>query len=501
MASPRLLNLARAARLVGATRGALQQKIQAGELDSFDGQVTLDELQRVFPEAALEDNTMLERVESIKERAFGRRIAERALPSAEVLAARVHDMGRELAESKALLSHSTGVFDGLNKLLEEWRAAGGARATLAAELKDWLHEQMLHTPATDNHAYGLLLRDSLLRVMAAQVKVLPSGEEFFVEGGDTLLEAALRAGVPLAYGCSSGNCGRCRARVVSGEVKQVRPHEFRLAPADVASGAALMCSCTAVTDVVIEADVAQRPADIAMQSFEAEIKGAEFPTSDVAIVHVQTPRRHRLRFMAGQRVRLTFGHSLSAELAVASCPCEDRHLEFHVRKRPGNAFADHVFERLEVGEPVRVDGPYGDFVLDPTSTRPILLVAFGTGFAPIKSLMEHAMALDNAAGIHLVWVASRDGALYLSNLARAWADALDNFDYTAVIAGSDLEATPSRQEKIVAKVLGRVLDRLGDLTQRDAYLAGPGLAVGAARKLLLERGMAEARIRADYEEG
>lgn len=499
MGTPRLLNLARAARLVGTTRGTLQQKIQAGELDSFDGQVTLDELQRVFPEAALEDNTMLERVESIKERAFGRRIAERALPSAEVLAARVHEMGKELAESKALLSHSTGVFEGLNRLLEEWRGQGGERAGVASQLKDWLHEQMLHTPATDNRAYGLLLRDSLLRVMAAQVKLLPSGEEFFVEGGDTILEAALRAGVSLAYGCSSGSCGSCEARVISGEVKQIKPHEFKLAPEDVTRGAALMCSYTAVTDLVIEADVAQRPTDIPLHSFEAEIKSTESPTPEVAIVHVQTPRQHRLRFMAGQRVRLTFGQSLSAELAVASCPCEDRHLEFHVRKRPGNAFSDHVFERLRTGEPVRVDGPFGDFVLNPTSTRPVLLVAFGTGFAPIKSLMEHAMALDNAAAIHLIWVASRDSALYLPNLARAWADALDNFDFAPVIAGSDLDATPSRQENVVAKLLGKELDRLGDPAQMDAYLAGPSLAVGAARKLLIARGMPDAQIAADYE--
>lgn len=106
---PRLLNLARAARLVGTSRGTLQQKIQAGELQSFDGQVSLEELQRVFPDAALEDNTVLEHVEGIKEKAFGRRIAERTLPPAEVLAARVHEMGKELAESKALLAHSTGV--------------------------------------------------------------------------------------------------------------------------------------------------------------------------------------------------------------------------------------------------------------------------------------------------------------------------------------------------------------------------------------------------------
>lgn len=496
---PKLLNLARAARLVGTSRGALQQKIQSGELDSFDGSVTLEELQRVFPDAALEDNTVYEHVESIKSLAFGRRVAERLLPPAEVLAARMKEMGKELAESKTLLAHSTQVLESLNALLDDWRAQGGERGASANALKDWLHQQMLQTPATDNRAFALLLRDSLLRVMAAQVRLQPSGEEFFVEGGDTILEAALRMGIPLAYGCSSGNCGSCKARVVSGEIRQVRPHDYKLTPAERERGVALMCSCTAVTDVVIEADVAQRAGDIPEQTIEAEIKNVEFPTDEVAIVHVRTPRSGRLRFMAGQRVRLTFGQTLSTELPVASCPCEDRHLEFHVRKLPGNPFADHVFAGLRAGEAVTVQGPHGQFVLNASSTRPVLLIAFCTGFAPVKSLMEHAMALENAPHIHLIWIATRESALYLPNLARAWADALDHFSYTPLIAGGDLDATPSRQESIVAKVLAGPLSVLPQLTEMDAYIAGPELAVGAARQLLMQRGVPEGQIVTDYQ--
>ncbi|MEO1766538.1 2Fe-2S iron-sulfur cluster-binding protein [Thiobacter aerophilum] len=486
---PRLLNLARAARLVGTSRGTLQQKIQAGELQSFDGQVSLEELQRVFPEAALEDNTVLEHVEGIKEKAFGRRVAERTLPPAEVLAARVHEMGKELAESKALLSHSTGVLERLHKLLDEWAVQDGATGEVARRLKSWLHEQMLATPATDDRAWGLLLRDSLLKVMAAQVKVLPTGEEFFVEGGDTILEAALRAGVPLAYGCSSGQCGTCRARVVSGEVKQVRPTEYKLAPAAKAQGEVLLCSTTAVTDVVLEASVAQTPQDVGLQSLRAEVRSVEHPTPQVAVLHLRTPKRNRLRFLAGQRVRLTFGQTLSAELPVASCPCEDRHLEFHVRRVEGYPFADHVFQALSPGQEVGVDGPFGDFVLDRRSTRPVLFLAFCTGFAPIKSLMEHALALENAPAIHLVWIGARAESLYAANLCRAWADALDHVSFTPVIAGGDLEATASRQAQVVPRVLQEALGARPDLAGMDAYVAGPTLAVQTARAWLVARGV------------
>ena len=486
---PRLLNLARAARLVGISRGVLQQKIQSGELTAHDGQVSVEELQRVFPQAALEDNTVLENIEGIKEKAFGRRIAERVLPSAEVLAARLQELGRELVETKALLGHTTEVLEQLNRMLGEHASAAGEAGALARELQGWLHNRMLAGPPSDHAAWGLLLRDSLLKVLAAQVRIAGTNEEFFVEGGDTILESALRAGIPLAYGCSSGECGTCRARVLSGEVKQVRPIQYRFPAGARERGEVLLCSCTAVTDLVLEASVAQSPADIPVQTLRAQVRSIERPTPEVAVLHLHTPRRHRLRFLAGQRVRLTFGQTLGAELPVASCPCEDRHLEFHVRRLNGNPFADHVFEALAPGEEVTVEGPFGDFVLDRRSTRPLLFLAFSTGFAPIKSLMEHALALENAPAIHLLWVAPRASALYAANLGRAWADALDHVHFTPVIAGGDLTATASRQQEAVFRVLEAHLAPLAELPTLDAYVAGPPLLVQAARTWLSRHGV------------
>lgn len=495
---PKLLNLHRAARLVGVTRGALQKKIQDGELDSFDGMVSLDELHRAYPDAALEDNTVLEQIEQIKDSAFSRRIMERTLPDKEVLAARLHDLSRELVESKALLNHTQGLLAGLGQLLDEWAKQGGERAQAAGALAAWLHEQRLQTqPASD--ASALMIRDSFLRVISAQVKVQPAGVDFFVEGNDTILEAALRSGIALAYGCSSGSCGTCKARVVSGEVRQVRSHEYVMPPALQAQGYALMCSCTAVTDLVLEADVAQSPDDLPVQQISGVIRSVDRPSDDVAVIHVRTPPRDRLRFLAGQRAVLTVGASLAMELPIASCPCEDRHLEFHVRQVPGNHFSDYVFNRLKSGNPVSVRGPGGDFVLDVASTRPIIFIAICTGFAPVKSLMEHAMALDLAESIHLIWAASRDSGLYLSGLARAWADALDNFTYTPILVGSDLETTASRQEQAIEKLLLPRIASLEQLLQADIYLAGPHLAVDTLRILLLGLGVAESRLRVDFE--
>lgn len=493
----KLLNLHRAARLVGVTRGALQKKIQEGALDACDGMITLDELHRAYPNVTLEDNAMLEQVAQIKALAFGHRVMDRTLPDKEVLAARLHELSKELVEAKTLLKHARGMLDSLGRLLDTQLTQGGADAQFAAQLKDWLHTQHMQTPPTSGLVRSLLIRDSFLRVMSAQVKVLPSGVDFFVEGNDTVLEAGLRAAIPLAYGCAGGSCGKCKARVVSGEIKQVRPHEYIIPPEHQMQGYALMCCCTAVSDLVIEAAVASAPSELPQQHIGGTVRAIERPTEEVAVIHIKTSPSERLRFLAGQRAVVTLGRSLASPLSIASCPCEDRHLEFHVRHLHGNLFSDYVFERLKPGDEVSIRGPMGHFVLNSEGHRPIVFLAFCNGFAAVKSLMEHAMALDQAESICLLWIAAKESGLYLPGLARAWADALDNFSYVPILLGGDLEATASRQEQAVERILGPKLLAIPTLTRSDIYVAGPSLVVETLKKMLRALSVPEAQIFVD----
>ena len=493
----KLLNLHRAARLVGVTRGALQKKIQDGELNSFDGMITPEELHRAYPDATLEDNAMLEQVAQIKELAFGHRIMDRSLPDKEVLAARLHDLSKELVETKALLKHAHGMFDGLSHWLDTRVALGGVDAQSALQLKDWLHAQHMQTPPASDTTRALLIRDSFLRVISAQVRVLPAGVDFFVEGNDSVLEAALRAGISLAYGCAGGSCGKCRARVVSGEIKQVRPHEYIIPASQQAQGYALMCCYTAVSDLVLEGEVARTPLDLPEQHVTGVVRAIEHATDEVAVIHIKTPPAERLRFLAGQRAVLTLVSSLAAPLSIASCPCEDRHLEFHVRRMHGNLFSDYVFDQLKSGDTVSVRGPLGQFVLDAASSRPLVFLAFCNGFAAVKSLMEHAMALDQAESIHLLWIATKESGLYLPGLVRAWVDALDNFHYVPILVGGDLDATASRQENIVARMLTPQLLALPALARSDVYVAGPSLVVAAIKKILMGLSVPETHIYLD----
>lgn len=468
-------SLSRVARLVGVSRSALQRMVKDGALQSQNGQVEMDELLRVFPDVKWEDDGEYARVEEIKKKAFAKRIFERALPDREVLADRLFDLSTEFAAAKSLLTHYEQLFDWTLKKLDDVAESGGP-ATLQAvsSLKQWLRGQIQAAPKEAGRGLVLLAEESVMRIVSAQVKVLPSGHEFFVEGTDTILEAALRAGIPLNYGCSNGNCGECRARLVSGEIKKVHPHDFTLKEAEKNGGYFLMCSNTAVTDIVIEASVAGAT-DIQPQTIPTKVKAVELLDARIAALHLTTPRSQRLRFLAGQQVHLSTD-GVAGDYYIASCPCEDRHIELHIR-RDNRPFARKVFDDLRKEDPVTIQGPQGTFVINMESRRPVIFVAWDDGFAPIKSLAQHAMSLEMAESMHLYWV-SEALPHYQDNLCRSWADALDNFTYVPL----SVDGGPQN-------VAERILGTHNDLTHTDIYAAGPAEFLHHLRDGAIARGL------------
>ena len=311
--------------------------------------------------------------------------------------------------------------------------------------------------------------------MPFQVTVQPSGHEFLVEGNDTLLEAALRAGIPLNYSCSNGNCGDCKARLISGQIGKLHSHDCALKDTEKANGTFLLCSYTPASDVVIEAAVAGAD-DIPQQDIIAKVKTVEPLNAGIAALHLTLPRSQRLRFLAGQQVSLA-ADGAEGEFYIASCPCEDRHVEVHVR-RDQNDFAGKVFDALGKEAPVRLTGPRGHFVMKLDSRRPVLFIAWEHGFAPIKSLIQHAMSLEIAEAMYLYWVADGVGH-YQDNLCRAWADALDDFVYQPMSTALD-----------PAAVAECILAHHPDLVRADIYAAGPAAFLEALRTGSLARGMA-----------
>ncbi|ADE11904.1 2Fe-2S iron-sulfur cluster-binding protein [Sideroxydans lithotrophicus] len=487
------LSLTRAARLVGVTRTALQKKIKNGELLSFDGMVSVEGLLACYPDAQLEDIAEFRRVTQIKEKAFGKRVFERALPDAEVLAARITELSKTLDISQAQVKKFNVLLAGLwDKLIEIEEKDSPLTHETMDKLKAWIKQEvaLAMEPGFSN---PLAIKDSMLHVMTAQVTILPSRHDFLVEGQDTLLEAAMRSGIPLSYGCSGGNCGLCKARLVSGEVKKTRHHDFVIPDAEKDQGYILLCSNTAVSDVVIEAPVAGSVQDIPFQQITAKVKAKGDISEDMILLHLQTPRTQRLRFLAGQRVTLRVGQSFSADLPIASCPCDDRNVLFHLRRHSGNLFSDYVFEHLGQNESVEIEGPQGEFILHEKSPRPLYFFAFDGGFAPIKSLIEHAMSLD-AESIHLYWIGSSKAHIYIPNVARAWDDALDNFHYAELVAGFDLRAVSGKRETSLLHQLKGIVENDSGVLQGDIYLAGPESALGVAEQFFLGRGLPKTRV-------
>jgi CDP-4-dehydro-6-deoxyglucose reductase, E3 len=317
-----------------------------------------------------------------------------------------------------------------------------------------------------------------------KVRLLPGEHEFTVDGEETLLEAALRAGVSVSYGCSNGNCGDCRARVISGGVREVRPRDYAFSEQDKQQGYTLMCTVTPTSDLVLETGVAEGPAQIPLQQITASVRGTDRPNPHVLILRVQTPRTRRLRFLAGQHVRLiTADGSHSATLPLANCPCDDRNLVFHMAADAQDPFVSHFLEGTHNGEPIDLEGPGGEFVLPDETPRPLLFVAGNTGFAPVRSLVEHVLAQETAEQIDLIWASNVNPGHYQDNLCRSWQDAIDNFHYRAV------HWDPASDTRALERTLAETLAGITDPADRRCFIAGPADFVRTASEAVLARGI------------
>lgn len=475
-----LLPLSRVARLVGQSRHVIQEMIRGGALATFDGMIELDELLRAFPEVKWDDDAEFRRVTEIKDKAFAKRVRELALPDKDVLTARLQELGNEYAAARALLLHYGNVMKWLDEKIAEIDEDASAETHHALHsVRGFLLRNLAEMPSEAAVAQAVIAQERMLKLMSAHVTIQPSGHEFFVESNDTLLEAALRHGVSLNYGCSNGNCGDCKARLVSGEVKKVHAHDYVLKQAEKDAGVILLCSFAPVNDVVIEANVAGAR-DIPLQQLAAKVKSVEIFNPHMAALHILAPRSQRLRFLGGQGIELAV-NGTRGRYAIASCPCEDRHIEVQIPRRPGDAFADALYGGLKANDTVNVEGPFGEFVLDEDSPRPVIFLAFGAGFAPIKSLIQHAMSLELAESMDLHWLADETGH-YQDNLCRAWADALDNFAYVPHAAVAD-----------EAAVLKRLVEDYPDLHRFDVYAAGGAAQLALAKTCFLAQGLPEQR--------
>jgi CDP-4-dehydro-6-deoxyglucose reductase len=478
----------RAAQLLGVARGVLQQQVRDGTLVLSDGMVVTEALLQLYPDAHLEESGLLERVAQIRDEAFGRRVRERMLPSQEVLAQRLFAQSQELADVRKHLQRYHGLVIALQKRTREIVAERPGDAAWL-ELEQRITQGLAQALATES-VNLLEVMDDMLKIMTAQVTVRPSGHQFLVEGHANLLQSGLHSGLKLNYGCGNGSCGMCKVRVTSGQVVQTQHFDYPLSEAEKAQGYTLMCCHTAASsELTLEMLEAGGPQDIPEQQIVAQVRAVSVLAPDTRLLHLQTPRTHRLRFLAGQSVLLGWTMpgrgDVHTTYPIASCPCDDRNLHFFIARDASDDLARHLFAGdIKPGAAVTVLGPVGEFVLA-DGHRPLVFAACDGGFAPIKSLIEHALALDATPSLSLFWLATHPDGHFLSNQCRAWSEALDQFEYELVTH----EDVTIGVQQIARAMRADLFD-----IDCDFYLAGPAVFIKTLRDELRAVGVAAAQI-------
>lgn len=295
-----------------------------------------------------------------------------------------------------------------------------------------------------------------------------------------MLEAALRSGYAVNYHCANGTCGDCRARILEGAVAEHLPFDYVFKGEDRELPMMLMCRARPASNMVIEVSEASSVNDIPQQQITTTVMHKHLLRDDVLELQLRTPRSQTLRFLAGQQVRLSVEGFTAAEKPIASCPCNGRDLMFHFFRPDADPLTDFVFDRLQLRENVRLDGPLGDFVLQQPVGEKILFIAYESGFAPIKSLIEYALSLEIEVPLEMLWLAGNARGHYLENQCRAWSDVMPNFTYHLI----EIPSQTSSATELEKSLTSTVFPRLGDVSGADIYIAAPDEIAGWATEVM-----------------
>jgi CDP-4-dehydro-6-deoxyglucose reductase len=328
-----------------------------------------------------------------------------------------------------------------------------------------------------------------------RVTLQPSGHEFEVEPGEAILAAALRQGFVLPYGCRNGACGSCKGRILEGRVDYGTYQEKALPEKEKAEGKALFCQARPLTDLVLEARTIGAVKDIPIKTLPCRVQKIERLADDVIVLYLKLPANERLQFLAGQYLEFLLRDGTRRSFSMANPPHDDELIQLHVRHVPGGSFTDHVFGKMKERDILRFEGPHGTFFLREDSDKPIVFVASGTGFAPIKSVIEHALAEEVKRPMTLYWGGRRPKDLYLNDLPLKWAAEHPGFRYVPVISDALPEDAWTGRTGFVHRA---VMEDFPDLSGHQVYACGVPVMVDAARSDFVARcGLPEDEFYAD----
>jgi len=312
-----------------------------------------------------------------------------------------------------------------------------------------------------------------------RVTLQPSGHQFEVGEGEAILAAALRQHFVLPYGCRNGACGSCKGRLLEGSIDYGVYQKKALPDVEKAQGKALFCQARPLTDVVIEARTIGAAKDIAIKTLPCRVQKMERLADDVMILYFKLPANERLQFLAGQYIEFLLKDGARRSFSMGNAPHDDELIQLHVRRVAGGSFTDHVFGRMKERDILRFEGPLGTFFLREESAKPIVFVASGTGFAPIKSIIEHAFHKGVVRPMVLYWGGRRPKDLYMNEVPLRWVAEQPGFRYVPVIS----DALPEDQWNGRTGFVHRaVMEDFHDLSGHQVYACGVPVMVDASRR-------------------
>jgi CDP-4-dehydro-6-deoxyglucose reductase len=330
---------------------------------------------------------------------------------------------------------------------------------------------------------------------AYRIDVQPAGRSFTAEKGETVLEAGLRAGVLMPHACRNGACGACKGRVHAGQFEQGPHSEGALSHEERAAGLALFCCARPLSDLAVEVRLPSTPDGIVPRRMPARIEQVRWLASDVVLMGLRLPEGEELLFRAGQYVDFILANGVRRSYSIASLPGAGGLLEFHIRHMPGGIFTDALFAAQNPGvrekSIVRIEGPLGSFCLqEAQASGPIVLLASGTGFAPLQAIAQTLFERglnrgDGARQVLMYWGGRTRSDLYLDEVPRAWAAEQPNFRYIPVISDTAADAAAHAGappwEGRTGLVHTAVMQDLPDLSSCEVYACGAPAMVAAAQ--------------------
>jgi CDP-4-dehydro-6-deoxyglucose reductase len=324
--------------------------------------------------------------------------------------------------------------------------------------------------------------------MTFTITVQPAGVRFDVARDEAILPAAIRQGIGLPYGCRDGACGSCKSRLLEGRVIHGAHQLKALSPAEEEAGLILTCCATPQTDCVVEARTVPGAGEFPVQKMPARVQRIDRMAPDVAILRLQLPANVQMKYHAGQYVEFILRDGSRRSYSMANAPHTQEQspgIELHLRHMPGGKFTDHVFGAMKEKEILRLEGPFGSFFLrEEGATKPIVLLASGTGFAPIKAIVEHMRFKNDSRPAVLYWGCRTKADLYLHEWAVQAAAEMPHLVYVPVLSEPRAEDAWTGRTGFVHEA---VMEDLPDLSGHQVYACGAPVMVEAAQRDFVHR--------------